>query len=477
MEVHLRHHKGVDNKPKPTTFLFRENPLPILCPISHILTRAIRDNAILVDGYTSAEPFFDTDLGGQNVKAMKVHWKPECLKRPLFRLSVWTTDGWVKSTTKPMTYSKYAFYLNRIGQDAGLEDRLTSYCFRRGLVNAIDGKAPDAVRDQVMRHNPFTGVFNEAYNNQAVRFNVQDAYLESDVTDDGLTRAFTHMSIRCNPGAPKEVPREVMDRLLAADPGIAVLQRKFKESHTSIKWDYTFINRAPKEIREAHKKLGQQLKAATKSLEDELQAEHRKDYFFYIHNEMMRRQLNRPLNETVEEAAQPVIEHQLEERTQLQLVLCDLSKDLSPQAIVARKVSAINLQIALASRKELMTRQRRSAPTSKGPLEEESPVSASVPNPALDPFSPASKFPLVCKKTQCIFCIGNEALSYGHRIRKFRRVSHMWDHVENIHLRDVPAEQPIFCPHPICKAEGLELNGVMHFKNHVATVHIVELRP
>lgn len=53
----------------------------------------------------------------------------------------------------------------------------------------------------------------------------------------------------------------------------------------------------------------------------------------------------------------------------------------------------------------------------------------------------------------------------------------MWDDVDNIHLRDVPAEQPIFCPHPICKAEGLELNGVMHFKNHVATVHIVELRP
>ena len=51
-------------------------------------------------------------------------------------------------------------------------------------------------------------------------------------------------------------------------------------------------------------------------LEDELEAEHRKDYFFYIHNEMMKRQLNRPLNETVvEEEAEPVIEHQLEERT------------------------------------------------------------------------------------------------------------------------------------------------------------------
>ncbi len=189
----------------------------------------------------------------------------------------------------------------------------------------------------------------------------------------------------------------------------------------------------------------------------------------------MKRQLNRPLNKTVveEEEAEPVIEHQLEERTRLQLVLYDLSKDLSPQAIVARKVYAINLQIALASRKELLTRQQRSAPAYKDPLKEESPV----PAPALDPFLPASKFPLVCEKTQCIFCIGNEALSYGQRTRKFRRVSHMWDHVENIHLRRVPVEQRIIYHHPICKAEGLPLNGVMHFKNHVATVHKVDLRP
>jgi hypothetical protein len=179
---------------------------------------------------------------------------------------------------------------------------------------------------------------------------VQDAYLESNITDNGLTRAFTHISIRCNPSAPKEVPREVMDRLLAADPEIAVLKRQFKESHTRIKWEYKFIKRAPKEIREAHNKLGQQLKNAKKSLEDELEAEHRKDYFFYIHNEMMKRQLNRPLNETVvEEEAEPVIKHQLKEQTLLQLVLCDLSKDLSPQAIVAQKVYTINLQIALAS--------------------------------------------------------------------------------------------------------------------------------
>jgi hypothetical protein len=109
------------------------------------------------------------------------------------------------------------------------------YIINFSRLKAVLGKASDAVRDQVIRHNPFTRVFNEAYNNQAVRFNVQDAYLESDISNDGLTRAFIHMSIRCNPSAPKEVPKEVIDQLIAADPEIACLERQFKESHTSIK--------------------------------------------------------------------------------------------------------------------------------------------------------------------------------------------------------------------------------------------------
>jgi len=85
---------------------------------------------------------------------------------------------------------------------------------------------------------------------------VQDAYLESDITNNRLTRAFTHISIRCNPSALKEVPREVIDRLLATDPEINNLKRQFKELYTRIKWEYKFIKRAPKEIREAYKKLG-----------------------------------------------------------------------------------------------------------------------------------------------------------------------------------------------------------------------------
>ena len=96
------------------------------------MARAIRDDAILVDGYTSAEPFFATDLRGLGMKVIKLHWKPEWLKRPVFRRSVRTVDGssWVKSKFKPITYRTFAFYINRVGYDACLEDKLTSYGFR-----------------------------------------------------------------------------------------------------------------------------------------------------------------------------------------------------------------------------------------------------------------------------------------------------------------------------------------------------------
>ena len=68
---------------------------------------------------------------------------------------------------------------------------------------------------------------------------------------------------------------------------------------------------------------------------------YRKDYFFRIHNEMMKIQLKRPLNKTaVEDEVEPLVEHQLKERTQLQRIICDFSKGLSPEAIVSRKVSA-----------------------------------------------------------------------------------------------------------------------------------------
>ncbi|PQE33432.1 hypothetical protein CJF32_00011107 [Rutstroemia sp. NJR-2017a WRK4] len=137
MEITLAYHKGADRKPKPTTFLFHEEALPILYPISHILAIVIRDNAIKVDRFTHTEPFFTSNLQDPT-KAVLIHWKPEKLKL---------------SVTQPL---------------------LTTSTVLAGL----PGAATTAVRDQVMRYNPQTGVFCGSYINEKVRFIVQDAVLD-----------------------------------------------------------------------------------------------------------------------------------------------------------------------------------------------------------------------------------------------------------------------------------------------------------
>jgi hypothetical protein len=111
----------------------------MLCPISHILALAIKDDAIEVDGFTHAEPFFTSNLQDPT-KAILVHWKPEKLKKPIFRQAVRTFDGLATSDHKALRYSTFIFYLDRLGWAAGFAQKLTSYCFRRGTGNAVDGK-------------------------------------------------------------------------------------------------------------------------------------------------------------------------------------------------------------------------------------------------------------------------------------------------------------------------------------------------
>ena len=92
-----------------------------------------------------------------------------------------------------------------------------------------------------MRHDPFTGVFNGAYLNHRVRFNVQDAFLEEDLSDDGLTRIFTHMSITCNENAPARIPKTVIDAL-PLDLEIIELKRRHSKLKHIIQDRYKFIS-------------------------------------------------------------------------------------------------------------------------------------------------------------------------------------------------------------------------------------------
>jgi hypothetical protein len=316
------------------------------------------------------------------------------------------------------------------------------------------------VRDQVLRHNPQTGVFCGSYINEKIRFIVQDAVLDQP-TDAGLLRAFTHMSLTRDPRAPTNVPQEFIDAL-PPNAELVELQEAKDDLFQQIKTEYTTISRAKgTEIADEYHRLLKEVKAMQKKLDREIKLEFRRDYFYRIHNEELERQLSKT---KAEKYVEPVIHHQLPERTQLQEVVCDLSKDLKPENIVKRRIRAVDLLIVLSRRQEIRQEKQQLSPNDRSSLK----AIVSSPEP----------FPLVCQKNQCIFCLGKESLSLDVRTRSFCRTSVMMDHVENHlkkRLQKYPSSSKIGCDHPVCKARGLVLKDVMHFKNHVATVHHINL--
>jgi hypothetical protein len=59
--------------------------------------------------------------------------------------------------------------------------------------------------------------------------------------------------------------------------------------------------------------------------------------------------------------------------------------------------------------------------------------------------------PLLLGKTQCIYCVGDERLTYGARMRKFKRVSHMRDHVKTSTCGMKRKQQTSYAAIPIAK--------------------------
>ncbi|KAH8764668.1 hypothetical protein F5882DRAFT_304199, partial [Hyaloscypha sp. PMI_1271] len=73
IEINLKYYKGTNKKPKPITYLFREEELPILYLITYIIATALRDNAIQVnDRPIGAEPFFTINLKDP-IKVIRVY--------------------------------------------------------------------------------------------------------------------------------------------------------------------------------------------------------------------------------------------------------------------------------------------------------------------------------------------------------------------------------------------------------------------
>ena len=276
------------------------------------------------------------------------------------------------------------------------------------------------------------------------------------------------MSLTCDPRAPQTVPDEVRDDL-PPNPELVQLKLEQQELRLELKrlYGHAFVQGSiGTEAGEEYRQLNRQIATVTKTFEQELKREYRRDYFYRIHNEELEKIIKK-VTVVAPTYVEPVVKHQLPERTQLQEIMCDLSKDLNARDIVMRRIHAIDTMVALSRRQEVQCHKSHSKKSSSASSPEASPVpKEESPVPTI--------FPVKCKKTQCIFCIGDDRQSYDRRMRTFSKPDKMMDHVER-HL-EKNTTGTFECWHPVCKAEGLLLNNIILFKNHVEMVHKIRLR-
>ncbi|KAK2051231.1 FluG domain-containing protein [Colletotrichum caudatum] len=451
MAIRFIFHKGSDNKPKPTVFFFTPARKFIFCAVSTILALALHDQAFDAESLTDASQVLKAEIRGP-VQSMALRWKQSMLKVPIFR----RFNNGVLSIDEPMTYAKLRDDMGRQSLDAGFEKAWTPRFARRGAANAANGNASDAVRDQMMRHDPKFATFHGAYLNENVQFDLQNTFLDEE-TEDQMYKVFAHVSLTRDPRATKDmVPKAVWENL-SPDPEITELEQqraKLKDGQLRVEgMEYEHeVRRLTEEIRT---KRYQRYKNVVKEYRE-----------YYFHNRPTWDIEGQAHGEQEEEYTEPVIDLQIPERARLAQIFCHQPANCSYDQLVELWIESINLMVTLCDRKETVRRSRISTRPQPKPAIEEKPPQSEPVSMAMDP-------------NQCPDCIGDERLPFKERSFRYCRPTVRNDHFDSQHLvereRAIERGDLIRCNHPKCQDDP-KFPTLDAFRRHVQCKHGVMLR-
>ncbi|TQV90231.1 FluG domain-containing protein [Cordyceps javanica] len=148
--VNLEHIKRTAGDSEPKKFAFREDDMLLYDPIVPALALVFSDNAFL-NCFQSAEDIYNLKVP-PNQDRIRLLWKEEWRKRPIFRDVVEMPDGTVVSGTKALSYDKERRHLVRLGRSTGFEKQLQWYDLRRGSGKKINEELTPEERNKIMGH-------------------------------------------------------------------------------------------------------------------------------------------------------------------------------------------------------------------------------------------------------------------------------------------------------------------------------------
>ncbi|ROT35415.1 hypothetical protein SODALDRAFT_353116 [Sodiomyces alkalinus F11] len=423
MAIKFVHHKGSDNKPKPTIFYFTPTKKLVFCLVSDIIALALHDRAFDAPSLTSAGRVLGTKISA-SMSCIPLRWKKSMLKIPILRR--FGCNG-VLSHDEPMPYAKLRDDMGQQSEDAGFEIRWTPRFCRRGAANAAN-----------VRH------ISRCDLNQMVDFDMQNTFLQEE-TETRLYKLFAHVSLTRDPRAKRDmVPAKVWANL-PPEPEI----EKLHERRAALKrGQYRIQGRAEEqEIR----MLTEQIRLNRKSMRTTLRSD---------------TETRGELEE--EEYEEPQIELDIPERARLAEIWCHQPEHWTDNEIARHRIEQIDQMVLLCDKRETRRRGRQRRQLN---------LSTKRDSPSISPAPEADPFPLLMDAGQCPDCIGDGRLSKEERTFRFCRPAIRNEHFDDQHLKARELAQrrgeAIRCEHPKCV--DVKLHSLDHFRNHVRTVHNVAL--
>jgi hypothetical protein len=317
-------------------------------------------------------------------------------------------------------------------------------------------------RDQVMGHS-YSGIF-QFYINPNVKCDVQAAFLE-EPSDKVLMKLLGSMSLTRDPLAPTRLEPDDA-RAIAQHPTVVELRQRRDAWTQKIKdhqQQFELGDGAEKELGlliDSRKAAEADLRRKKKLLRDRQTKRNRERYF--AENDTRELEEENDLLLESEDENEPTMVYELEERASIVALLCRPTVGLDEPGALERRIQLVQYMTKLCGRRE--ARRRRTAPNLALPQAESGDKNVIL------------STPLECDARQCLFCIGDEALSVSQRTFCWSRPAKMMDHIEKFHLNLLELDSRILCPHPECRNKKVVLDCVTHLKRHALEVHKVTLR-
>lgn len=325
------------------------------------------------------------------------------------------------------------------------------------MLSCLLDVATTSEHNQVMGHSR-ADIFEWYYISQKIKRDVQSAYIDCPPRES-IINAVGRFSLTRDSRVPKELSDDQKaaverdSRLVKLSGRQQSLAKLINRKHGSIpKVKGTVLHRE-------YSELGDNIRAEKQSLHREAFDRIREEFFATIDTiEIEKQLLGLSPGDKFKIEDKSNIEFTFKERARLAGNLFR-SSDCTTEAqheLYPRRVQTIQDWVSLCSLQE-GPRKRRALSSKCGFNTDQ-----------LDDMIDADTFPILCPRTQCLFCLGDSQLPHSARMYSFSRPDHLRRHVQDCHLQYHDADTPLWCPHPSC----LEvLDGVQYFKEHAISIH------